>query len=121
VREGFGSRTIAVFQPHRYSRTRALLEEFGGAFHLADIVFVTDIYPAGEEPVPGLDGSVVQDALVRHGHPDVRYEKDHDRIVKQLGEILQPGDVVLTLGAGDVWKIGENLVKSGRKGGRRRP
>ncbi len=118
VREGFGSRTIAVFQPHRYSRTRALLEEFGRSFHLADIVFVTDIYPAGEDPIPGLDGAVVQDALVRHGHPDARYEKDHGRIVKRLEEILQPGDLVLTLGAGDVWKIGDRLVKNWKKGGR---
>lgn len=121
VREGFGSRTIAVFQPHRFSRTRALLEEFGRSFHLADIVFVTDIYPAGEDPIPGLDGAVVQDALVRHGHPDVRYEKDHGRIVKRLEEILQPGDLVLTLGAGDVWKIGDRLVKRWKKGGRRKP
>ena len=121
VREGFGARTIAIFQPHRYSRTRALLEEFGGAFHLADVVYVTDIYPAGEDPDPDLDGSVVQDALVRHGHPDVRYEKDPDEIVRQLGASLEPGDVVITLGAGDVWKIGDNLVKSGRKSRRRKP
>ena len=120
VREGFGSRTIAVFQPHRFSRTQALLEEFGGAFHLADIVFVTDIYPAGEDPVPGIDGDLVQDALVRHGHPDVRFVKDPGAIVKQLQELLQPGDVMITLGAGDVWKIGDSLAKSGKKQGRRK-
>ncbi|MBD3867857.1 MAG: UDP-N-acetylmuramate--L-alanine ligase [Acidobacteria bacterium] len=120
VREGFGARTIVVFQPHRFSRTQALLEEFGGAFHLADIVFVTDIYPAGEEPVSGVDGSLVQDALVRHGHPDVRYVKDHGAIIRQLRELLQPGDVMITLGAGDVWKIGDSLAKSGKKQGRRK-
>ena len=71
IREGFGARTLVVFQPHRFTRTRALLEEFGGAFFLADKVIVTEIYPAGEQPIDGLDGSVVADALVRHGHPSV--------------------------------------------------
>jgi len=116
VREGFGAHTIAVFQPHRYTRTAALLEEFGRSFHLADKVIITDIYPAGEQKIPGLDGAMVMDALVRHGHPDVIHEKDPARIVKLLKEILKPGDVVITLGAGDVWKIGDKLAKDGRRG-----
>ncbi len=119
VREGFGSRTIAVFQPHRYSRTEALLEEFGRAFHLADKVIVTGIYPAGEPPVPGLDGGTVVDALVRHGHPDVVYEPDPAATVKRLKKLLEPGDVCITLGAGDVWKIGDRLAKDGRRSRKR--
>ena len=111
VREGFGSRTLVVFQPHRYSRTQALLEEFGRAFVLADRVVVTDIYPAGEAPIPGLDGSVVAETLVRHGHPDVTYEPELDAIPGRLREWIQPGDIVLTLGAGDVWKVGQKLVQ----------
>jgi UDP-N-acetylmuramate--alanine ligase len=114
-----------VFQPHRYSRTRALLEEFGGAFYLADRVIVTDIYPAGEKSVNGLNGSKVVDALVRHGHPWARYQPDIERIPQLLRDTLRPGDILLTLGAGDVWKIGERLVreaqrkrKTGAKGGR---
>ncbi|HXV75786.1 MAG TPA: UDP-N-acetylmuramate--L-alanine ligase, partial [Candidatus Polarisedimenticolaceae bacterium] len=125
VREGFGSRTIVVFQPHRYSRTRALLEEFGAAFYLADRVIVTDIYPAGEEAINGINGSAVADALVRHGHPWVRYQPEFDRILPLLRDALRPGDIVLTLGAGDVWKIGEQVVreaqrkrKAGAKGAR---
>jgi UDP-N-acetylmuramate--alanine ligase len=116
IREGFGSRTVVVFQPHRYSRTHALLEEFGGAFFQADSVIVTEIYPAGERPLPGLDGSVVADALARHGHASVLYEPDPKRIRQRLSELLQPGDILLTLGAGDVWKVGDALVRSSEGG-----
>jgi len=111
VREGFGARTIVVFQPHRYTRTRALLEEFGAAFFLADRVIVTSIYAAGEPPIPGVDGALVADALVRHGHPGVRYEPDRERIPERLRDMLRPGDIVLTLGAGDVWQVAERLVR----------
>jgi UDP-N-acetylmuramate--alanine ligase len=123
IREGFGSRTVVVFQPHRYSRTRALLEEFGGAFFLADRVIVTDIYAAGEKRLNGVSGSSVADALVRHGHPAVTYQPDMAAIPTLLREVLQPGDSLLTLGAGDVWKLGDDLVRSAtpkRKSGRAR-
>jgi UDP-N-acetylmuramate--alanine ligase len=112
VREGFGARTLVVFQPHRYSRSRALLEEFGAAFHLADHVVVTDVYAAGEDPLPGIDGSVVADSLVRHGHPSVTYEPRQKEIPRLLRQWIRPGDIVVTLGAGDVWKIGDSLVRS---------
>jgi UDP-N-acetylmuramate--alanine ligase len=114
IREGYGSRTIAVFQPHRYSRSQALLEEFGSAFALADKVMVTDIYPAGEKPIPGLDGSTVADALVRHGHPDVTYQPKLADVPALLREWAQEGDIILTLGAGDVWRAGDLFVKSGK-------
>jgi UDP-N-acetylmuramate--alanine ligase len=121
VREGFGARTLVVFQPHRFTRTRALLEEFGRAFFLADQVIVTEIYPAGEEPLPGVDGRRVADALVRHGHPCVLFEPDLRAIPRRLAERIRPGDFVVTLGAGDVWKVAEELVRSdsARKGRRR--
>jgi len=112
IREGFGSRTVVVFQPHRFSRTRALLEEFGGAFFLADQVIVTDIYAAGEKRLNGINGSVVADALVRHGHPSVTYQSEMAAIPSLLRELLQPGDILVTLGAGDVWKLGDELVRS---------
>jgi UDP-N-acetylmuramate--alanine ligase len=117
VRQGFGGRTLVVFQPHRFSRTRALLEEFGASFALADCVIVADIYPAGESPIVGLDGSRVADAILRHGHPSVLYEPDLGRIPALVEERLQPGDVVLTLGAGDVWKVGEELIRAAAAGG----
>jgi UDP-N-acetylmuramate--alanine ligase len=113
AREGFGVRTVVVFQPHRYSRTQALLEEFGRAFVLADRVSVTDVYAAGEAPITGIDGKAVADALVRHGHPAVSYEPKASAIPKALRGIVSPGDLVITLGAGDVWKTGEAFIALG--------
>ena len=110
AREGFGVRTIVVFQPHRFSRTRALLEEFGRAFVLADHVFVTDVYAAGEAPIAGINGKAVADALVRHGHRAVTYEPQLSEIAKRVRGKVRPGDLVITLGAGDVWKVGEALL-----------
>ena len=111
IREGFGCRTVVVFQPHRYSRTRHLLEEFGACFELADQVIVSEIYAAGEPPIPGLSGSSIADALKRHGHAAVIYEPDLARIPQLALELLRPGDILLTLGAGDVWKVGDALVR----------
>jgi UDP-N-acetylmuramate--alanine ligase len=121
VREGFGARTVVAFQPHRYSRTRALLEEFGRAFVQADRVIVTAIYAAGETPIPDIDGAAVADALVRHGHPAVSYEPRLDRVPYRLKELVLPGDVVITLGAGDIWKAGEEFLALTSKTSPRRP
>jgi UDP-N-acetylmuramate--alanine ligase len=120
VREGFGARTIVVFQPHRYTRTRALLEEFGGAFFLADRVIVTDVYAAGEAPIPGIDGAAVADSLVRHGHPAVVHERHLEQVPRLVRSMVRPGDIVLTLGAGDVWKVGTALVKESAPRARRK-
>jgi UDP-N-acetylmuramate--alanine ligase len=120
AREGFGVRTIVVFQPHRYSRTQALLEEFGRAFVLADRVFVTDVYAAGEAPIDGVDGKAVVDALVRNGHAAVTYAPKAAAIPKLLRAAVAPGDLVITLGAGDVWKVGEALIALGAKPGVRK-
>ena len=120
VREGFGARAVVVFQPHRYTRTRALLEEFGRAFSLAECVVVTDVYPAGEAPIAGVDGSKVADALVRHGHTSVVYEPRLDEAPRVVRSLVRRGDIVLTLGAGNVWKVAEALLKeaAAKAGGR---
>jgi UDP-N-acetylmuramate--alanine ligase len=110
AREGFGARALVVFQPHRYSRTRALLEEFGRAFVQSDRVIVTSVYAAGETPLRDVDGAAVADALVRHGHPSVVYEPRLERIAGRLKQLVLPGDLVITLGAGDVWKVGEAFL-----------
>jgi len=110
-----------VFQPHRYTRTQALLEEFGRAFALADRVIVTSIYGAGEAPIAGADGSAVADALVRHGHPSVAFEPRLDRIAGRLKGLVAPGDLVITLGAGDVWKAGDALIELALKSGTKKP
>lgn len=120
AREGFGARTVVAFQPHRYSRTRALLEEFGRAFVQADRVIVTAVYAAGEAPLPDIDGPAVADALVRHGHPAVSYEPRLDRVPLRLKELVLPGDLVITLGAGDIWKAGEAFLALASKASPRR-
>jgi UDP-N-acetylmuramate--alanine ligase len=120
AREGFGARTVVAFQPHRYSRTRALLEEFGRAFVQADRVIVTSVFAAGEAPIPDIDGSAVADALVRHGHPAVSYEPRLDRLPHRLKQLVLPGDLVITLGAGDIWKAGEAFLEMDSKASPRR-
>jgi UDP-N-acetylmuramate--alanine ligase len=105
-------RVIAVFQPHRYSRTRALYREFGEAFAAADAVLITDVYGAGEMPQPGVNGKLVVDAICETlGHPDVLYVPRQDAIPKVLRGVSRPGDLVLTLGAGDISRVGEELLE----------
>jgi UDP-N-acetylmuramate--alanine ligase len=107
-----GGRLLTVFQPHRYSRTRKLYREFGEAFSVADAVLVTEVYGAGEMPQPGVNGKLVVDAICEtHDHPDVYYIPQQDAIPKVLREISERGDLVLTLGAGDVSRAGEELLE----------
>lgn len=110
ARKGWGGRIIVLFQPHRFSRTRDLLVEFGTAFHNADEVLVLDIYAAGEDPLEGLSGEVVADTMISHGHREARYVGSRVQAVKSVLEILQPGDLLLTLGAGDIWRAGEQVL-----------
>jgi UDP-N-acetylmuramate--alanine ligase len=107
-----GGRIVAVFQPHRYSRTRKLYREFGGAFAAADAVLITEVYGAGEMPQPGVNGKLVVDAICETSeHPDVYYIPQQDDVPKVLREISERGDVVLTLGAGDISRAGEVLLE----------
>jgi UDP-N-acetylmuramate--alanine ligase len=101
---------VVVFQPHRYSRTRALAKEFGAAFDAADEVLVTDIYPAGEAPIEGVTAELVVGAARSHGHRNVVYAGDLSRAEALLREMVRPHDLVLTLGAGDVSKLGDRLL-----------
>jgi UDP-N-acetylmuramate--alanine ligase len=111
AREGFGRRLIAVFQPHRYTRTRDLLAEFLGAFDDADMLVLTDIYAAGEDRIEGVSGEAVYDALRRRGHADVRFVPARADIAAALLPHLRGGDMVVTLGAGDVHKVGDDLLQ----------
>jgi UDP-N-acetylmuramate--alanine ligase len=104
-------RLVVVFQPHLYSRTLVFKEDFGRAFFNADVLVVTDIYPARETPIEGIDGSTVADAVSMNGHRDVRYVADKADIPDYLSHLVEPGDVVLTLGAGDIWRRGEQFVE----------
>lgn len=111
AKEGFNRRLIAVFQPHLYSRTRDFFREFGSAFHQADILLVTDIYPAREEPIAGVSGELVARAAVESGHRRVEYIADKELIPEALKKIVRPGDMVITLGAGDIYRTGERFLQ----------
>lgn len=111
AKKGWGKRIICIFQPHRYTRTKYLLEEFATSFYDADLVVVTDIYPAGEPPITGINAGLIAECLKGHGHKDVHYMPDMEEISRFLEEIVKPGDMVLTLGAGNIWKVGEKFLE----------
>lgn len=104
-------RRIVVFQPHRFTRTMALFTEFTTAFTDADVLIVNDIYPASEEPIAGINSAALCAAISKAGHPHVEYIAKPEDTVEYLLKIIQPDDVVLTLGAGSVYKIGEAFLK----------
>jgi UDP-N-acetylmuramate--alanine ligase len=95
-------RVLTMFQPHRYSRTKALRNEFGAAFDAADRVVITDVYPASEAPIPGISGRTIADAIGAHGHRGVSYQPQIARVHRELGNMLANGDLVLSLGAGNI-------------------
>ena len=111
AQEGWNRRTVVVFQPHRYSRVEALLEEFARSFYQADVLLVTDIYKAGEDPIPGVTGESLAAAIKAHGHKDTTWVGDLDSAVEALYERTRKGDMVITLGAGDVWKVSDEFLK----------
>jgi UDP-N-acetylmuramate--alanine ligase len=103
-------RVVVVFQPHRYTRTQLLFDDFATAFHLADLLWVTEIYAAGEDKLPGIDGRSLADAIRAHGQRDVRFQADLDAIVPEMVAELAPGDLVITLGAGNISALGPKLL-----------
>ncbi|MCK8823672.1 UDP-N-acetylmuramate--L-alanine ligase [Fuchsiella alkaliacetigena] len=103
-------RVIAVFQPHRYSRTELLLEDFSKSFAQADEVIITDIYAAGEEPIPGLNSKQIVDLINKSFFRKATFISELEGVYDYLQEVVEADDLVLTLGAGDVWKVGERLV-----------
>ncbi|MFN8010189.1 MAG: UDP-N-acetylmuramate--L-alanine ligase [Holophagaceae bacterium] len=107
ARKGFPERRlVAAFQPHRYTRTQALMEEFGRAFFEADVVFLTDIYAASEAPIPGVTGEALAEGLRRHGQRDVRFVADVEALPRNLKEATRPGDLLITFGAGSITHAG---------------
>jgi len=104
-------RLVVLFQPHRYTRTQKLGDQFGQSFHDADVLLVTSIYPASEEPIEGVTGETVVEAARRHGHGRCEYAEGLEAIRERALEIIEPGDVVITLGAGDIYKVGESILE----------
>ena len=105
-----GRRIVVLFQPHRYSRTHDLMEEFARSFNNADSLFITDIYPASEEPIEGVTAEALTEAIKRFGHKDARHIGPLDNAATTLRAHVQPGDLVLTLGAGTVSRVSDQLL-----------
>jgi len=104
-------RLVAVFQPHLYSRTQQMYKEFGLSFFDAEVLLVTDVYPSREKPIEGVTGKLISDTAKEYGHRDVHYLKDKTELPGKLKEIVKDGDIVITMGAGDIYKYGEQFVE----------
>jgi UDP-N-acetylmuramate--alanine ligase len=111
ARKGFDSRVIAVFQPHRFSRLQDLYEEFVTSFNDADIVLVTDVYAAGEKPIAGLNAEKLTESMREYGHRNVIAAGALENVAPKAAELARPGDIVITLGAGNVYRSGLELVE----------
>jgi UDP-N-acetylmuramate--alanine ligase len=112
IRDSWKRPLTVIFQPHRFTRTKDLFEEFLTAFEGADRLVLTEIYAAGEDPIPGATGDALYQAVKRKGHLDVEFIPDKNEIVARLTGELASGDVALTLGAGDIYKVAEELVEA---------
>ena len=104
------SRKVVVFQPHRYTRTQALFDDFTRSFYQSDALLVLPIYAAGEKRIEGLSGQALCEGIKAHGHKEVFCAGDAKSAITYLKANLKPGDLLLTLGAGDVWQVGEQLL-----------
>lgn len=103
-------RKVVVFQPHRYTRTQALFDDFTRAFYQSDVLLVLPIYAASEKKIPGVNSKSICEGIREHGHKEVICKDSLRGAISDLKELLKPGDVLLTLGAGDVWKVGEEIL-----------
>jgi UDP-N-acetylmuramate--alanine ligase len=110
AKQGWDRRLVVLFQPHRYTRTRDCIEDFAHAFDQADQLFITEIYAAGEQPIPGVSGTILAESIKAAGHPSVTFIERKETMPDQVLPHLKPGDLVLTLGAGDIWKAGTGIL-----------
>ncbi len=116
ARHVWKGKMIIIFQPHRYTRTKALFQEFIEAFPDADILIITDIYAASEQPIPGVHAELLAAAIRERGSQEVLYIADFKDIIDKLLVIAGPGDAIITQGAGTVWKIGEEYLQRAAQG-----
>jgi UDP-N-acetylmuramate--alanine ligase len=110
LRDNTNNRIVAVFQPHLYSRTRDFVEDFGRSFYNADLLIIAPIYGAREAPIEGVSGQLIADAATQSGHRDARFIENNKDITATLLKLLQPNDIVVTMGAGDIHKYGKELM-----------
>jgi UDP-N-acetylmuramate--alanine ligase len=115
ARQSASGRIAVLFQPHRYTRTKGLFDEFLTCFHDADLLYITDIYPASEKPIEGVSGRALCDGIRSRGHKTVRFLGERDRIPAEVASDLKPGDTLITLGAGDITNLGPKILEELRK------
>jgi UDP-N-acetylmuramate--alanine ligase len=115
IRNGWRRRIVAIFQPHTYTRTRDFYEEFGKAFFNADVAIITDVYAARERPIQGIDGEMIVRSAASYGHRNVCYVPDRADVATRALELIQPGDIVITMGAGDIWKCANEILEGLRE------
>ena len=111
AKDAFDRRVVVIFQPHRYTRTQYLLSEFYRVFHQADVLIVTEIYPAGEDPIPGISGSLIAQGVRERGHREAHFAAKKEEVCDLAMQLMEEHDLVLTLGAGDIWRVGEELAR----------
>jgi UDP-N-acetylmuramate--alanine ligase len=110
VRDSVDNRVITVFQPHLYSRTQDFYQEFGRSFFQSDILLITPIFPAREKPIEGVSGRMIADAAIQSGHNNVHYIEDNEKIVETLSQLAKSGDIIITMGAGNIYHYGEKYL-----------
>ncbi len=115
IRAGWDRRLVAVFQPHLFSRTRDFYAEFGRSFLNSDVFICTDVYPAREKPIEGVTGELIASSAKNFGHKNVYYEPDKTKIPALLETICKKDDIIITMGAGDIWKFGEKFIELYKK------
>jgi len=111
IRAAWDRRLVVVFQPHLFSRTKDFYQDFGRSFLNSDVFICTDIYPAREKPIEGVTGEMIATITKKYGHKNVIYVPDKNDIPKKLMEIKKKNDIIVTMGAGDIWKYGEKFVQ----------
>lgn len=111
IRAAWDRRLVVVFQPHLYSRTRDFFQEFGKSFLNSDVFICTDIYPARENPIEGVSGEMIAKVTKKYGHKNVHYVPDKKEVPEKLMQLKKKNDIIITMGAGDIWKYGEKFVE----------
>ncbi len=111
IRSGWKRRLVVVFQPHLYSRTQEFYQEFGRSFLNSDVFICTDVYPARENPIEGVTGKLIADTARKFGHKNVIYVENKEDVPAKLKEVKKDGDIIVTMGAGDIWKYGEKFIE----------
>ncbi|HHE39243.1 MAG TPA: UDP-N-acetylmuramate--L-alanine ligase [Candidatus Cloacimonetes bacterium] len=111
IKENTDKRIVVIFQPHLFSRTGDFYREFGRSFLQSDILLITPIYPAREKPIPGITGKMIADAAIQTGHKNVHYVESNEKIVEKITEVSNSNDIVITMGAGNIYQFGEKFLK----------